>query len=76
MSAAIIFRCARCRGIHSIECADPAAEIERRIRERDLHTVHECAPAMGLGGWRGGGALGVCTLLGEAERPPIEEAKE
>jgi len=54
------------------DCASPDVEIRRRIENGETFTIHECAPATLGDGVRGGGALGVCELLGEGERPAPE----
>jgi hypothetical protein len=64
----LVFRCRRCSAVLSEPCDSPAVEIRRRIETGQTFTLHECDPALG----HGGGATGVCELLGEGERPRPE----
>lgn len=70
--SALCWSCRRCMATFTTPCENAEAEIERRIRERDLYTTHSCQPAMFGEGRRGGGAVGIAEILGEAERPRQE----
>jgi hypothetical protein len=74
--ASLVFRCRRCGQTVTEDCAAPDIEIRRRIETGQTFTLHECPPAMLGDGLRGGGALGLCELLGEGERsaPPKQES--
>jgi len=68
---ALCFVCARCRQTFTVQCVDVNAEICRRLAAGEMYATHRCTGAWL--GQRGSGAIGIGTLVGGVEEPPVEQ---